>query len=133
MPQRAHRYSSTNPLGCRPLRILIFHGYLLIGTGSNVYNAELGAALVRAGHEVHMLAQERSPFELDWVDAAAADPVCRFSPHHQRVVEAREPETTGPLVYRTMKRLGAGRRMVGPTDVVQPPVARAARARDASF
>ena len=56
----------------RPLRILIFHGYLLLGTGSNVYNAELGAALVRAGHEVHMLAQERSPFELEWVEAAGS-------------------------------------------------------------
>ena len=41
------------------LRVLIFHGYLLRGTGSNVYNAELGAALVRAGHEVHLLCQER--------------------------------------------------------------------------
>src|SRR3954462_14771201 len=57
-------------VGCRSLRILVFHGYLLIGTGSNVYNAELGAALVRAGHEVHMLAQERSPFALDWAEAA---------------------------------------------------------------
>src|SRR4051794_34474033 len=57
-------------IGCRSLRILIFHGYLLLGTGSNVYNAELGAALVRAGHEVHLLCQERSPFELEWVDAA---------------------------------------------------------------
>jgi glycosyltransferase involved in cell wall biosynthesis len=57
---------------CRALRVLIFHGYLLHGTGSNVYNAELGAALVRAGHEVHMLSQERSPFELPWVDAAGS-------------------------------------------------------------
>jgi hypothetical protein len=54
------------------LKVLIFHGYLLLGTGSNVYNAELGAALVRAGHEVHMLAQERSPFELEWVEAAGS-------------------------------------------------------------
>jgi glycosyltransferase involved in cell wall biosynthesis len=54
------------------LRVLIFHGYLLLGTGSNVYNAELGAALVRAGHEVHLLCQERSPFELEWVDAAGS-------------------------------------------------------------
>ncbi|WP_028065868.1 glycosyltransferase [Solirubrobacter soli] len=54
------------------MRVLIFHGYLLLGTGSNVYNAELGAALVRAGHEVHMLAQERSPFALEWVEAAGA-------------------------------------------------------------
>src|SRR4051794_41665036 len=59
-------------IGCRSLRILIFHGYLLLGTGSNVYNAELAAALVRAGHEVHMLAQERSPFALEWVEAAGS-------------------------------------------------------------
>ena len=52
------------------MRILIFHGYLLGGTGSNVYNAELAAALVRVGHEVHLLSQERAPFAFDWVDAA---------------------------------------------------------------
>ncbi|HYI17390.1 MAG TPA: glycosyltransferase family 4 protein, partial [Solirubrobacteraceae bacterium] len=43
---------------------------LLGGTGSNVYNARLAAALVRAGHEVHLLCQDRDPFEQDWVDAA---------------------------------------------------------------
>jgi pyrroloquinoline quinone biosynthesis protein E len=37
-------------------------------------------------------------------DAAATDPVCRFSPHHHRVVAAREPEATDEFVYRTMKR-----------------------------
>jgi glycosyltransferase involved in cell wall biosynthesis len=52
------------------MRVLIFHGYLLHGTGSNVYNAELAGALVRAGHELHLLSQDRDPFELDWVDAA---------------------------------------------------------------
>ncbi|MDA0179897.1 glycosyltransferase [Solirubrobacter phytolaccae] len=52
------------------MRVLIFHGYLLHGTGSNVYNAELGAALVRGGHELHLLSQERDPFSLPWVDAA---------------------------------------------------------------
>jgi glycosyltransferase involved in cell wall biosynthesis len=52
------------------MRILIFHGYLLQGTGSNVYNAELGAALVNAGHELHLLSQDRDPLALDWVDAA---------------------------------------------------------------
>ena len=45
----------------RPVRILIFHGYLLAGTGSNVYNARLAEALVRLGHEVHLLCQERHP------------------------------------------------------------------------
>ena len=53
------------------MRVLIFHGYLLSGTGSNVYNAELSAALARAGHEVHLVCQERDPLALDWVDACA--------------------------------------------------------------
>jgi glycosyltransferase involved in cell wall biosynthesis len=43
------------------LRILIFHGYLLSGTGSNVYNARLAETLVDMGHEVHLLCQERHP------------------------------------------------------------------------
>ena len=53
------------------MRILVFHGYLLSGTGSNVYNAALAEAFVRAGHEVHLLAQDRDPLALEWVDAAA--------------------------------------------------------------
>jgi glycosyltransferase involved in cell wall biosynthesis len=52
------------------VRILIFHGYLLGGTGSNVYNAELCAALVDAGHSVAIVCQERDPFAFSWVDAA---------------------------------------------------------------
>ena len=59
------------------MRILIFHSYLLRGTGSNIYNASLCAALVRLGHEVHLLCQERSAAELDFVDRVArpGDPV----------------------------------------------------------
>src|SRR3954454_18834134 len=52
------------------MRILVFHGYLLHGTGSNVYNARLAEALVRAGHEVHLLCQDRDPLSLGGVDAA---------------------------------------------------------------
>ena len=37
------------------MRILIFHGYLLRGTGSNIYNASLVRALARMGHEVDLL------------------------------------------------------------------------------
>jgi glycosyltransferase involved in cell wall biosynthesis len=51
------------------MKILIFHGYLLAGTGSNVYNAQLSRALVRAGHDVHLLSQERAPERLGFVDA----------------------------------------------------------------
>jgi pyrroloquinoline quinone biosynthesis protein E len=37
-------------------------------------------------------------------DAAATDPVCRFSAHHDRVVATRESGQTDDFVYRTMKR-----------------------------
>jgi glycosyltransferase involved in cell wall biosynthesis len=53
------------------LRILVFHGYLLDGTGSNVYNARLASALVGLGHEVHLFTQDRHPEHYDFVDAAA--------------------------------------------------------------
>jgi len=51
------------------VRVLIFHGYLLRGTGSNVYNASLAQALAREGHDVHLLCQDRNAAELAWVDA----------------------------------------------------------------
>lgn len=51
------------------MRVLLFHGYLLRGTGSNVYNAELAQALARLGHEVHLLCQDRQADQLPWVDA----------------------------------------------------------------
>ena len=37
-------------------------------------------------------------------DAAATDPVCRFSPHHDRVVSARESAQTDEFVPRAIKR-----------------------------
>jgi hypothetical protein len=43
------------------VRILIFHGYLLRGTGSNIYNANLVRTLAELGHEVHLLCLDR-----DW-------------------------------------------------------------------
>ena len=49
-------------------RVLIFHGYLLRGTGSNVYNASLAQALARLGHDVHLMCQDRGAGELPWVD-----------------------------------------------------------------
>jgi glycosyltransferase involved in cell wall biosynthesis len=50
------------------VRVLIFHGYLLRGTGSNIYNASLAGALVGLGHEVHLICQDRHAGELDFVD-----------------------------------------------------------------
>ena len=42
------------------MHILIFHGYLLRGTGSNIYNANLARAFARLGHEVDLLCQDRA-------------------------------------------------------------------------
>ena len=41
------------------MKILLFHGYMLRGTGSNIYTANLARALARLGHEVHLLCQDR--------------------------------------------------------------------------
>ena len=51
------------------MRLLVAHGYLLHGTGSNVYTARLVAALARQGHVVDLLSQERRPEALPFVDA----------------------------------------------------------------
>jgi glycosyltransferase involved in cell wall biosynthesis len=43
------------------VRILLWHGYLLGGTGSNVYTQALAREWSRAGHEVTVVCQERHP------------------------------------------------------------------------
>src|SRR5712691_10215256 len=45
----------------RALKILLWHGYLLGGTGSNVYTRALAREWSRAGHEVVVFCQERHP------------------------------------------------------------------------
>jgi glycosyltransferase involved in cell wall biosynthesis len=41
------------------MKVLLFHGYMLRGTGSNIYTASLARALSKLGHEVHLLCQDR--------------------------------------------------------------------------
>jgi len=43
------------------VRILLWHGYLLGGTGSNVYTQALAREWSRAGHDVTVVCQERAP------------------------------------------------------------------------
>ncbi len=43
------------------MRILLWHGYLLGGTGSNVYTRSLAREWSRAGHDVVVFCQERHP------------------------------------------------------------------------
>jgi glycosyltransferase involved in cell wall biosynthesis len=56
------------------MKVVIFHGYLLRGTGSNVYNASVATALAKMGHEVHLLCQDRLAARLPWVDRVGAWP-----------------------------------------------------------
>jgi glycosyltransferase involved in cell wall biosynthesis len=41
------------------MRVLLFHGYMLRGTGSNIYTLNLARALAALGHEVHLLCQDK--------------------------------------------------------------------------
>jgi glycosyltransferase involved in cell wall biosynthesis len=47
------------------VRILLWHGYLLGGTGSNVYTRALAREWSRAGHDVTVVCQERHPHRYD--------------------------------------------------------------------
>jgi len=51
------------------MKILQWHGYLLRGTGSNVYNAQLSRSLAAIGHDVHLFAQDRRHGELGFAEA----------------------------------------------------------------
>jgi glycosyltransferase involved in cell wall biosynthesis len=47
------------------VRILLWHGYLLAGTGSNVYTRALAREWSNAGHDVVVVSQEREPEQYD--------------------------------------------------------------------
>ncbi len=51
------------------MRILVWHGWLLEGTGSNVYTAKVAEMWRRQGHEVVLLCQQARPERLGFVDA----------------------------------------------------------------
>jgi glycosyltransferase involved in cell wall biosynthesis len=51
------------------MQLLMTHGYMLSGTGSNVYVQNLCRALVKMGHDVHLLCQEPTPLSYDFVNA----------------------------------------------------------------
>ncbi|MGZ5333746.1 MAG: glycosyltransferase [Solirubrobacterales bacterium] len=74
------------------MRVLIFHGYLLRGTGSNVYNANLAPALAGLGHDVHLLCQDRRAGELEWVNRYGD-----WSSGSLQVEELRPPQGAGSV------------------------------------
>lgn len=51
------------------MRILLWHGYLLSGSGSNIYTANVAAAWRAQGHDVVLMCQEHKASRFDFVDA----------------------------------------------------------------
>src|SRR3954468_12658753 len=89
------------------MRLLVAHGYLLHGTGSNVYTARLVAALARQGHVVDLVSQEPRPEALPFVDAVGGwtdgRPVVRVLREPVRVTAWR-PELGGLLPTYVLDR-----------------------------
>jgi glycosyltransferase involved in cell wall biosynthesis len=56
------------------VRILLWHGYLLGGTGSNVYTRALAREWSLAGHDVVVVCQEREPERYDLAGAQVVRP-----------------------------------------------------------
>ena len=56
------------------MRIVIWHGYLLGGTGSNVYTRQLAREWSRAGHDVTVFCQEPHPERFDVGSARVVRP-----------------------------------------------------------
>lgn len=51
------------------MKVLLWHGWLLEGTGSNVYTARVAEALRKEGHDVLLMCQERDVERYGFIDA----------------------------------------------------------------
>ncbi len=56
------------------MKILLWHGYLLSGTGSNVYTQAIARAWSEAGHDVTVFCQEPEPERFDLAGATVVRP-----------------------------------------------------------
>ena len=84
------------------MRILLWHGYLLGGTGSNVYTRSLAREWSRAGHEVIVFAQDPHPDRFDLAGASVVRPelpgplpvfvIDRYEGHEPKLLQDFTPE-----------------------------------------
>ena len=106
------------------MKILLWHGYLLGGTGSNVYTRALAREWGRAGHDVTVFSQELHPelYELGGAELVRPDiggllPV--FVLDHYEGLEARLlPELTAAEKERYVAANAAALREHLPADLV---------------
>ena len=75
------------------MKILLWHGYLMSGSGSNVYTANVSTAWRQQGHDVLVMCQEAGASRFDFVDRVAV----------------LAPEERTPSWTDTGHRPGAGR------------------------
>jgi glycosyltransferase involved in cell wall biosynthesis len=117
-------------VGWKCVRVLIFHGYLLGGTGSNVYNARLAAALAGLGHDVHLLSQDRHPEEHSFVDAVGdwGDGTLRVSELDREQIEREESAVPAVALGRALHGLPP-RASAGCCRSTSPTATRASRRR----
>jgi glycosyltransferase involved in cell wall biosynthesis len=90
------------------VRILLWHGYLLGGTGSNVYTRSLAREWSRAGHEVIVFAQDPHPDRFDLAGASVVRPelpgplpvfvIDRYEGHDPKLLQDFTPEERGEYV-----------------------------------
>jgi glycosyltransferase involved in cell wall biosynthesis len=84
------------------MRILLWHGYLLGGTGSNVYTRSLAREWSRAGHEVIVFAQDPHPDRFDLAGANVVRPelpgplpvfvIDRYEGHEPKLLQDFTPQ-----------------------------------------
>lgn len=51
------------------MRVLLWHGYLMSGTGSNIYTANVARSWKGSGHDVIVMCQEQHPERFDFIDS----------------------------------------------------------------
>jgi glycosyltransferase involved in cell wall biosynthesis len=106
------------------MRILLWHGYLLGGTGSNVYTRALAREWGRAGHDVTVFSQDPDPGQYDLGGATVVRPEIGgllpvFVLDRYEGLEARLlPELTAGERERYVKANAAALRERLPADLV---------------
>ncbi len=107
------------------MRILLWHGYLLGGTGSNVYTRQLAREWSLAGHDVTVLSQEHRPDTYDLGGAATVRPdVGGFLPvfvldRYEGYNDVRRlPDCTREELERWVEANAAAVRALLPADLV---------------
>ena len=79
----------------RKLRICMIHGYLLTGTGSNIFVNNLVRSFCRLGHDVFLFCQEKHPEEIDFISRHSV-----FEPGNRtyRTLFSRDTPYTGKCI-----------------------------------